>query len=167
MSAERLDFARAFAAVAVNGWTNAALRAFCLEHGISEKDSRTWWPRGVRSLAWDLNAAADDEMMRQWPNGSSTLGAIFDQRFKSNESLRASVGHLARSDLFDPFNTIARTAQTSRRMLELRGLRLTIWNVSRVVAAYSATVLVWVGDRGDGSRTARSGRFFLAVAGLR
>jgi hypothetical protein len=167
VSAERLQSARAFAAFAMNGWTQPALRAFCTEHGISEDQSRIWWPRGLRSVAWDLNAAADEEMMMHWPDGASSLAAVFEQRFKSNGSLRRSVGHLAKSDLFHPFNTIARTAETARCMLTLRDLRPTAWNVSRVVVAYSAAVLIWVGDRGDGSRTARAGSFYLALVGLR
>lgn len=160
--------ARAFAAFAVNGWTEAALQAFCEQRDISKEQRHAWWPRGVRSVAWDLNAAADEEMVLHWPHGAPSFAAIFDQRFKANESLRASVGQLARSDLFDPLNTLARTAETARRMLELRKLHPSFWRVSRLVTAYSAAVLVWIGDRSEARiHTSRAGRLYLALTGLR
>ncbi|MCX7358735.1 MAG: hypothetical protein NT015_11445 [Alphaproteobacteria bacterium] len=168
MSADRQTLSRAFAAFAAKGWTEATLRAFCNQQSISDEQRRAWWPNGVRSVAWDLNAAADEEMERRWPEGAPSLVAIFEQRFKSNESLRASVGQLARSDLFHPFNTISRTAETARRMLALCKFRPNFWRVSRLVIAYSATVLVWIGDRSEGgARTKRAGGAFLVFLGLR
>lgn len=160
--------ARAFAAFAANGWTKAALRAFCAQHAISERQQHAWWPGGIRSIAWDLNAAADEEMERHWPQGAPTFAAIFAQRFKANESLRASVGYLAKSDLFHPFNTMARTAKTARRMQAIRGLQAKAWRTGRLVAAYSAAVLVWIDDSSEaGTRTARASTAFLALVGLR
>lgn len=168
MSSERLTTARAFTAFATHGWTEAALQAFCAQQNISGEQQRDWWPSGVRSVAWDLNAAADEEMMRRWSEGAPSLIAVFDERFRANEALRTSVGHLAKSDLFHPFNTVARTAETARCMLALRDLRASSWRVSRLVLAYSATVLVWVSDRSAGrTRTKRAGRLFLALVGLR
>jgi hypothetical protein len=167
VNAERLTLARAFAAFAANGWTHAAFEAFCDQQNLTKEQRRAWWPRGVRSVAWDLNAAADDEMRRRWPEGAPSLAAIFEERFKANENLRASVGQLARSDLFHPFNTVARTAETARHMLALRNVRPSSWRVSRLVLAYSATVLAWIGDRSKGrARTARAGAFFLALVGF-
>lgn len=160
--------ARAFAAFAASGWKEAALQAFCDQQGISREQQRAWWPKGVRSIAWDLNAAADEEMERNWPEGAPSLAAIFEQRFKANETLRASVGQLAKSDFLHPVNTLARTAATARHMLALRNLRPSFWRVSRLVAAYSATVLVWVGDRSEArARTARTSALFLVLVGLR
>lgn len=160
--------ARAFAAFATDGWTEATLQAFCAQRDISKEQRQALWPRGVRSIAWDLNAAADQEMVQHWPQGAPLLAAIFEQRFKANENLRSSVGQLAKSDLFHPFNTLARTAQTARGMLQLRNLRPSFWRVSRLVAAYSAAVLVWIGDQSEGRvRTARASRRYLALAGFR
>lgn len=168
MNAEQLPMARAFAAYATSGWTKMALQAFCAQHNISAEQQRAWWPGGIRSVAWDMNAAADEEMERHWLHGAPTFAAIFEQCFKANESLRASVGHLAKSDLFHPFNTIARTAETVRRMQALRGLHTNAWRTGRLVAAYSAAVLVWVGDSSEtGTRTARASAAFLALVGLR
>lgn len=160
--------ARAFAAFATNGWTEGALQTVCDQQNISSEQKRTWWPKGVRSVAWDLNAAADEEMVRHWHDGAPSLSAIFEQRFAANETLRASVGQLAKSDFFHPFNTLARTAETARLMLALRNLRPSFWRVSGLVPAYSAAVLVWIGDRTEGRvRTARASRRFLALVGLR
>jgi hypothetical protein len=159
---------QAFAAFAAGGWTQAALRAFCEQHDVSEQQRHAWWPQGVRSVAWDLNAAADEEMRHHWRQGAPSLAAIFRQRFIANEGLRQSVGQLAKSDLFHPFNTMARTAETARHMLALRNMQPTFWCLSRLVLAYSATVLVWIGDRTEGrTRTMPAGARFLALVGLR
>jgi hypothetical protein len=133
----------------VDGWTERALHAFCARHEISAQERKRLWPRGVRSIAWDLNTAADAEMAAAWPDGAPSLQAIIERRFAANEALRGAVRQLARSDLFDPFNTLARTAQTARLMLRLRGMALNGWRVRRLVVVYSVAVLVWIGDRSD------------------
>jgi len=152
--AERLSLASDFATSATT-WNAAALRGFCTQRGIAEDREKALWPRGVRSLARDLNEAADERMLRRWQNETPTLYDVLVWRFADNESLRPAVAALARSDLWHPADTLARTGITARRMLRLAGKsgEIRVW---LLVLAYSAAVLVWLLDGSAGRRATTS-----------
>jgi len=153
----------AFARMAADhGWSLATLRSFCRQRQISDAERRRRWPRGVRSLGWQLNAYADLETLSDWTsNGSPSLYELIMRRFEANEPLKLSVKRLAVSDLLHPVDTVLRTIETARLFWRCRKVRppgsslaITV-KTGMLVALYSAAVLVWLGDKPPAYRRLR------------
>lgn len=156
------------------GWSRSAFDAFCSRNQIAPEEQKRYWPKGLRSVARSLNEAADEEMLRTWAEaGKGSMIDIVLRRFADNLRLKPSVAQLAKSDFLHPFDTLLRTSQTAERMLLCRGGYRSSGRVRRfmerwsLVLAYSACVLVWIGDRTESQRhTDRATRRFLAIASL-
>lgn len=145
---ERLQLAQEFAtAASATGWTGEALSAFCRGRGISIEQEELLWPRGVRSVSWDLNEAADAQMLSVWEGGRPSLRDVLFRRFSDNEPLRSAVGALARSDFLHPLDTLGRTARTAERMLRISGGGASKIRIGLLTLSYSGAVLVWLADR--------------------
>jgi hypothetical protein len=150
-----------------HGWKPSTLRSFCTANGISPADMRALWPRGIRSVARQLNAQADAVMIaRARVLGSSTLSGLILGRFADNGPLKGAVGSLARSDAMHPIDTLARTAQTARAMWQCLGICnpqpggpgwLRVWALTIM---YSMFVLVWLTDRSRSQRAVWSAVHF-------
>jgi hypothetical protein len=127
-------------------------------------------PLGVRDFGRKLNALADARTAATFRNATApTMGEIVLSRFEQNTALRPTVAKLALSDLFHPVDTLRRTEATARVMWALygrgRGGRLDRW---LLVFAYSACVLVWLGDNAPGLRRTRGAvRIALTLIGVR
>lgn len=169
------DLALAFAAEAgERGWSRSTFEAFCVGHHITFEQQQYIWPNGIRSVARSLNEGADQQMLRAWANAErASMVDIILRRFADNQPLKSSVAQLAKSDFLHPFDTLTRTARTAERMLLCRGGYRRSGPVGQfierwtLVLAYSACVLVWIGDHTeDQRRTDRATRRFLAIAGL-
>lgn len=156
------------------GWSRSAFEAFCAKRQITPQQQRQLWPRGLRSVARNLNEAADEQMCLAWANvARASLVDIVLRRFADNQSLKPSVARLAKSDLLHPFDTLTRTSQTAERMLLCRGGYRNRTPVGRfverwsLVVLYSVCVLVWIGDHTDGQlHTDRATRRLLSTVGL-
>lgn len=127
-------------------------------------------PLGVRDFGRKLNAMADARTAATFRNAAApTMAEILLSRFEQNTALKPTVGNLALSDLFHPVDTLRRTEATARVMWAAygrgRGGRLDRW---RLVFAYSACVLVWLGDGAPGlDRTRGAIKIALALVGVR
>ena len=171
-SALTIEYAHAAAEI---GWSNASVREFLDQRGLSDAEQRALWPRGVRSAARALNALADAEMMRRWAQTPDVrLADMIDARFADNRALKRSVGRLAVSDLVHPIDTLTRTAVTVEQMIALRGGyrargAFGRWLERRaLVLAYSASVLVWLADETPDERKTRAATArLLALIGAR
>ncbi|WP_395646819.1 hypothetical protein [Terricaulis sp.] len=159
---DRAALAHAFAASGVS-WTDAAVAQFAVQQGLSVAECKTLWPRGARSVAWDLNKSADRAMQRRWRGETPGLREIVLHRFADNAALKRSIGTLARSDSMHPCNTLARTAETARRMILCAGGYRSAPPLGHflerwlLVFAYSFCVLVWLADdRADQRATRRA-----------
>lgn len=164
---ERLQLAEEFAAEAsVTGWTGDSLSTFCRSRNISPETQKVLWPRGVRSASWDLNDAADAQMLQAWEGRRPSLCEVLLQRFSDNEPLRASVAALARCDALHPLDTLSRTAQTAARMLRISGGDAGWVHVWLLTLSYSVAVLVWFADHSaDRGATRWASRAAAFVAG--
>ena len=140
----------AFARIAARcGWRAEVLSRFGARRGLSDEVRRQLWPKGVRSVAWELNALADAATRAAFRgNPAARTSAIIVARFDQNRPLKRAVRRLARSDLFHPVDTLKRTAVTAELMWECRAGRtpLTSWRRARLVAAYCLVVLLWLAD---------------------
>ena len=149
----------AFARIAARcGWRNEALERYGARRGLSAEARKGLWPKGVRSVAWELNALADAvtrAAFRDRPGVSTST--IIAARLDQNRSLKRAVSRLARSDLFHPVDTLRRTAVTAELMWECRtgGAPPTSLRRARLVAAYSIVVLLWLADRSPGERVTK------------
>jgi hypothetical protein len=142
------------------GWSERSLRRFCADRGISEDQRRRRWPKGVRSLGWQLTAVADRDMFVQFA-GAETPGMlqIVATRFTRNRDLKPVVARLALSDLMHPLDTLRRTRRTAGRMWQCHGRPRATGRVGRevdcwlLVLAYSLCVVVWLLDRSHDDRS--------------
>jgi hypothetical protein len=135
----------------INGWNNHALTKFCRLVGISDGDRNQRWPKGVRTLGWELNSIADRKTLERFQNRSSaSMVEIVLSRFEENAALKSSVKALAVSDIKNPWDTLLRTAQTADLMWRCcnkprwpgrMGRRLDTW---LVVIVYSFCVIIWL-----------------------
>jgi hypothetical protein len=142
-----MEFARH---AGVHGWTRRALRDFPELEGSSPRD-----------VAWALNDIADSEMCRRF---QGKLGVSWNEliryRFIQNAPLKASVMRLARSDIWHPVDTLARTDKTARAM-QACGAPGGAIKRSLMVLVYSTCVLVWLVDRTPSQHlTSRAVRLF-------
>lgn len=150
-------------AAETSNWSAASLEVFLEGRGISRVEQELIWPRGIRSAARGLNDAADEQMCCVWASvREAKLADIIWQRFADNQHLKKSVGMLARSDFFHPIDTLSRTVQTVEHMLQCRGGYRASGPVGRfaerwcLVLVYSASVLVWLGDKSESQNRTRN-----------
>lgn len=157
------------------GWTEACLGRFCTEQRISYDDSKRRWPRGVRSLSWELNRLADRNMLNLYKDvPAPSMAEIFLSRFSQNRGFKPAIAKLAWSDLRHPIDTLARTRTTADHMWRCYGRQrwtgrlgagLDGWLVS---ATYALCVVVWLLDVSQNERfTGRAVRASLLMIGLR
>jgi hypothetical protein len=140
------------------GWRRDLLRQLCADRGISAAEMRRRWPRGARSVAWELNGLADAAMLDRFEREKADrTSTILLARFHQNRSLKRSVARLAFSDLFHPFDTLRRTAVTARAMWRCRDAPVQVpGHRLMLIFAYSVCVLIWLVDRSpDEERTRR------------
>lgn len=133
------------------GWRKSTLDRFCGALGISETQRRTRWPKGVRSIGWQLNERADEVVFEHFTrSGALPLSQILLQRFRSNEPLRLSVRRLAYSDAFHPADTWARTMRTVKLMWQCQDIPLresflrSRLREGMLGILYSGCVIVWL-----------------------
>lgn len=154
-----LPFAICFArAAAREGWRRSLLLRLCERRGISGAERDLRWPRGVRSVARELNAEADRRTVAYFrERRAEQMAEIILARFEDNRRLKPSVRRLAWSDLRHPIDTLHRTAQTSRAMwrCHVSGASAGTAKHYRLTLAYSLCVLVWLADRSDGDERTR------------
>jgi hypothetical protein len=158
------ELVREFAQLAgTRGWKFATLTSFCAANDISPLEMRGLWPKGIRSVAWQLNERADSAMLdRSGVLGTATLSELILTRFADNESLKTSVRNLALSDALHPLDTLARTARTAGNMwrcLRRPGFEsgdpgwIRVWGLTFM---YSACVVVWLLDQSKSQRAVRA-----------
>lgn len=145
----------AFARMAARGgWREAVLDRFCEGRGIAKVERLQMWPRGIRSVSWDLNAAADREMIALHRGREPSVEEVILTRLGRNRPLKRAVTRLAWCDFLHPIDTLRRTHVTAGVMLECsgaadgRGRR-------RLTVAYCLIVLVWLADRSAEERITR------------
>lgn len=149
------------------GWSAGSLREFCSEHGIDVKTAAKWWPRGVRSVAQNFNAIADQAMI-EWVERTNPkrLSDILSHRFEANQQFKPTVRQLAKSDTFHPFDTFSRTADTAERMLcSSRGIVPPRSQVALLVILYSGLVLIWLSTERADRALGRAIRLAALIAG--
>jgi hypothetical protein len=147
---------------ATTGWNSRTLNQFCERHNISPQERLRRWPAGVRSLGWELNDYADNQMISEFgSNGPHALSAVLMNRFAVNAALKSAVRSLAWSDLLHPIGTLRRTAKTAELMWRCENgarSRSKFDDVARVwllVVVYSLCVLAWLCDRSSEHRLVR------------
>jgi hypothetical protein len=147
MPAPVISFARVAAS---GGWREDVLTRWCERRGIHRDERRRRWPRGIRSIAAELNAQADAATATRFATQpASRMSEIVLARFEDNRRLKTSVRRLAWSDMFHPLDTLRRTAQTSRAMwrCHVAGAAASPMKHHRLTIAYSLCVLLWLVDR--------------------
>ncbi len=150
-----LSFARA---AARSGWRTSLLRRLCERRGISPDECERRWPHGVRSVASELNAWADEATIARFAaQPAPRMSDIVLSRFEDNLRHKRSVRRLAWSDLLHPLDTLRRTAQTSRTLwrCHVAGASASPMKHHRLTVAYSLCVLIWLADRSSGQRLTR------------
>lgn len=159
-----MDFA---AHAATAGWTAAALRAFCVERGISSEEQAALWPAGVRSLGRQFNDKADAQMLLRWSDAPGSLREVLQARFDDNAAFKGAVLRLAGSDLFHPVDTLMRTYKTAGLMWMCRASRPAPGKIGTwlLVCLYSLCVLVWLADDHEQKATRRAVSVVAAVLG--
>jgi hypothetical protein len=175
-AAGRPDLVLAFARYAAKaGWSDASLRDFCEQAGVSPQAQHALWPQGARGAGRALNDLADARMLAHYGDrAAGSMAEIIMLRFEQNAEFKTAVGRLARADCWRPFDTLGRTAVTARLMWRCHGHPHPVTAFGEgldrwlLVLVYCACVTAWLADRSpDLSLTRRTVRVCLALIGLR